>query len=246
MTPAPSQAQRLSQSRVLIVGAGGLGCPAAWHLAAAGVGRIGVVDLDRVDLSNLQRQILYTTADVGALKAEQARQRLQALNPAVSVVAHPVRLGADNASRLVRQYDLVIDGVDNFAARYLVGDACYLAGIPLIEAGILRWTGMVMTIAPGSDGPCYRCLFPQPPPAGAVPSCAQAGVIGALAGAIGSLQATEAIKLLLGAGEPLVGRVLQYDALSGRIRVSPWGRRPGCSLCGDRPTITSVSEYPQT
>ena len=233
--------KKLRESRVLVVGAGGLGSPAAMYLAAAGIGTLGLVDPDRVELSNLQRQLLHTTVDTGELKVESARRRLAALNSQLCLELHPVRLGAGNVASLISGYDVVVDGVDNFPARYLLNDACVLAGKPLVEGGLLRFHGMAMTIVPGS-GPCYRCVFPEPPPPGAVPSCSQAGVIGAAAGIIGTVQATEAIKVLLGIGRPLVGRVLTVDVLEGTYRTVEWGRNPRCPVCGERPTITSARE----
>ncbi|HEY8417763.1 MAG TPA: thiazole biosynthesis adenylyltransferase ThiF [Limnochordales bacterium] len=234
--------QKLKDARVLIVGAGGLGSPAAFYLAAAGVGTIGIVDDDVVDLSNLQRQILHRTQDVGRPKVESAVRALAELNPGVTVKPYRMRLDASNVLDLVREYDVVVDGVDNFATRYLLNDACVMAGKPLVDAGILRWDGLLMTIKP-HEGPCYRCVFPEPPPAGAVPSCQEAGVIGAIAGVMGTLQAMEAIKLILGVGETLTGRLLLYDALEGRFRELNAARDPNCAVCGDHPTITELVEY---
>lgn len=236
--------KRLGESNVLVVGAGGLGSPAALYLAAAGVGLIGLVDSDVVDLSNLQRQILHNTLDLGRPKVDSARDTLESLNPLVRVKTYHTLLSADNVLDIINDedYDVVVDGVDNFPARYLLNDACVLSNKPLVEAGILRFNGMAMTILPGR-GPCYRCVFPEPPPEGTIPSCAQAGVIGSLAGTIGVIQATEAIKLVLGIGKPLVGRVLTYDALAGSFQTLEWERDPGCAVCGENPTITDLVEY---
>ncbi|HLT59040.1 MAG: molybdopterin-synthase adenylyltransferase MoeB [Limnochordales bacterium] len=234
--------QKLKDARVLVVGAGGLGSPAALYLAAAGVGTIGIVDHDTVDLSNLQRQILHRTQDVGKPKVESARRALEDLNPGVRVETYPVRLTAANVMDLIRDYDVVVDGVDNFATRYLLNDACVMAGKPLVDAGILRWDGLMMTIKPG-EGPCYRCVFPEPPPAGVIPTCQEAGVIGALAGVMGTLQAMEVIKLLLGVGQTLTGRLLLFDGLEGRFRQVSASRDPNCPVCGDNPTVTELVEY---
>lgn len=234
--------RKLLRSRVLVVGAGGLGSPAGLYLAAAGVGTIGVVDSDVVELSNLQRQILHRTSGVGKSKAESARESLTALNPEVEVVAYPLRLGASNVFEIIEDYDVVIDGVDNFPARYLLNDACYFSRKPLVEAGILGFDGMVMTIKPGV-GPCYRCVFPEPPPPGAVPACAEAGVLGALAGVIGAVQAVEALKLLLDIGHTYTGRILVYHGLDGGFREVSWAPNPSCPLCGKDPVIRELKEY---
>ncbi len=234
--------EKLDRARVLVVGAGGLGSPVALYLAAAGVGTIGIVDDDVVDLSNLQRQIVHQTAEIGEPKVSSAARKLAALNHHVRVVPHRTRLGAENVLDLVRAYDLVVDGVDNFPTRYLLNDACVLSGVPLVEGGILRFRGMVMVVRPGV-GPCYRCVFPEPPPAGAVPTCGQAGVLGAVAGIVGTLQAAEAVKLLAGQGKSLAGRILTVDSLAGEYRTVPWGRNPRCPVCGEAPTITRVREH---
>lgn len=234
--------QRLKDGRALIVGAGGLGSPSAFYLAAAGVGTIGVVDDDVVDLSNLQRQILHRTEDVGRPKVESAAQALEALNPNVKVVRHQLRLGADNILDIVKEYDVVLDGVDNFPTRYLVNDACVMAGVPLVDAGILRWDGLILTVLP-KKGPCYRCIFPEPPPEGMIPSCQEAGVIGAVGGVMGTLQALEAVKILTGVGETLAGRMLLFDALQTRFREVKARRDRGCRVCGDNPTITKLVEH---
>jgi adenylyltransferase/sulfurtransferase len=235
--------EKLAAARVLCVGAGGLGSPVLAYLAAAGVGRIGVVDDDCVDVTNLQRQILYATADVGAPKAQTAAARLRALNPQIAVDAIPVRLDPANARELVRLYDVVVDGTDTFGSRYLVNDACVLEGKPDVYGSIFRFDGQVSVFgAPG--GPCYRCLFPQPPPDHLVPSCAEGGVLGALAGIIGTWQASEALKLVLGIGQPLVGRLLLVDALDARVREVRVARDPACPLCGDAPLIRDVGHAP--
>jgi adenylyltransferase/sulfurtransferase len=234
--------QRLGEGRVLIVGAGGLGSPAALYLAAAGVGTIGLVDFDDVDETNLQRQILYTTQDVGQPKLEAAAARLQALNPHVEVRCHDEPFGVGNARALVSSYDVVIDGTDNFPTRYLVNDACVMAGTPNVYGSVFRFDGQVSVFAT-AGGPCYRCLHPEPPPAGLIPNCAEAGVLGVLPGVIGTVQATEAIKLIVGIGEPLIGRLLLYDALRLRFREIGLARDPACPVCGDAPTIRELVAY---
>lgn len=234
--------RKLLDSKVLVVGAGGLGSPVSYYLAAAGVGTLGIIDYDQVELSNLQRQILHSTADVGRPKVESAKETLNRLNPDVQVNTYQNKLGQDNISDLLSGYDLIVDGVDNFAARFLINDACVMMGKPLVEAGILQWDGMIMTIAPG-EGPCYRCVFPAPPPPGSVPSCQEAGVVGAIAGVMGVLQATEAIKYLLGVGETLVGRMLIFNALESRFREVEIAKEDKCPVCGTEPTITSLEEY---
>lgn len=234
---------RLAEASVLVVGAGGLGSPALTYLAAAGVGRIEVVEFDRVDESNLHRQILYTTGDVGRPKAEAAAERLRALNPHVDVVTHAERFGAHNALRLLKNADLVLDGTDTFATRYLVNDAAVLSGTPNVYASVSQFDGQASVFgAPG--GPCYRCLFPEPPPPGLIPNCAEGGVLGVLPGLLGTIQATEALKVLLGIGEPLVGRLLLVDALSMTTRTLRVDRDPTCPVCGDAPSVTSLSQHP--
>lgn len=228
--------QRLKAGRVLCVGAGGLGSPAAMYLAAAGVGTLGLVDFDSVDLSNLQRQILHGTSDVGRSKLESARARLQEINPHVCLEPHHQALTAANAIDLVSRYDVVLDGSDNFATRYVVNDACVIAGRPNVYGSIFRFEGQAAVFAVRS-GPCYRCLHPEPPPAGLVPDCAEGGVLGILPGVIGTVQATEAIKLLLGIGDPLVGRLLLYDALKMRFRELKLPKDPDCPVCGTQPII---------
>lgn len=234
--------QKLLQARVLIVGTGGLGSPCAFYLAAAGVGTLGLVDSDVVDLSNLQRQILHTTDRVGRAKTASAAQTLRALNPDVKIVTHQMRVGVENVAELVGAYDVVVDAVDNFPARFLVNDACVMAGKPLVEAGVLRWDGMVMTIMP-RQGPCYRCVFPAPPPPGSVPSCQEAGVMGTVPGMMGLVQANEVIKIILGQGKLLAGRLLLFDALHTSFREVQVQRNQDCPVCGEHPTITELQEY---
>jgi len=232
--------QRLTRGSVLLVGVGGLGSPLAMYLAAAGVGRIGIVDFDAVDVSNLQRQILYSSDDVGHSKVERAAQRIRGINPHVAVETHPVHFELTNAFELVDAYDIVVDGTDNFATRYLVNDACVLRGKPNVYGSIFRFEGQVSVF--GVDGgPCYRCLYPEPPPPGTVPSCAEGGVLGVLPGIIGTLQATETIKLLLDRGDSLNGRLLLFDALEMRFRELTIRRDPACPICGDHPSITELS-----
>ena len=234
---AESQA-RLRAAAVLVVGAGGLGSPVALYLAAAGVGRIGLVEFDTVELSNLQRQILYGTSDVGRPKLEAAVERLQDVNPHVTLEPHAERLTAANALELIPRYDIVVDGSDNFPTRYLVNDACVLATRPFVHGSIFRFEGQVSLFWP-SRGPCYRCLFPEPPPAGAVPNCAEGGVLGVLPGIVGSLQATETLKWLLRCGDGLLGRLLLVDALEMRFRELSVRRDDACPVCGDEPTCKS-------
>ena len=238
---ADGQAQLLDSS-VLLVGAGGLGSPAALYLAAAGVGTLGIVDFDRVDSSNLQRQVLYTTQDVGRPKVEAARERLAALNPDVKVVAHDERLEAANAERILSDYDVILDGTDTFPSRYLTNDVSVWLGKPLIYGSVLRFDGQV-SVFDARRGPCYRCLFPEPPPPELAPNCAEAGVLGVLPGVIGLLQATEVLKVLLGQGQPLYGRLLVYDALAMEVREFKLPKDPQCAVCGPSPTITEPIDY---
>jgi len=234
--------RRLKAGRVLVIGAGGLGSPAAIYLAAAGVGTLGLVDFDNVDVSNLQRQILHGTPDVGRPKLESARDRLTALNPEVSLRLHDALLTSANAPDIFRDYDIILDGSDNFQTRYLVNDACVLGGKTLVYGAIFRFEGQVSVFAaPG--GPCYRCLYPEPPPPGLVPSCAEAGVFGVLPGLIGTLQATEAIKLLTGIGETLVGRLIVYDALRLAFQELKLKQDPDCPVCGTHPTVRELIDY---
>jgi len=236
--------RRLKAARVLCVGAGGLGSPAALYLAAAGVGTVGIVDFDAVDSSNLQRQIIHGTPDVGRSKLESARSRLSALNPNVHIEGHETALTSKNALDILRDYDVVVDGTDNFPTRYLVNDACVILQKPNAYGSIFRFEGQASVFAM-KGGPCYRCLYPEPPPPGLVPSCAEGGVLGVLPGVIGTIQATEAIKLILGVGEPLVGRFLIYDALRMRFRELKLRRDPECPVCGDHPTVRELIDYDQ-
>ena len=242
MTQIGSSGQRkLMNAKVLVVGAGGLGGPVALYLALAGVGTIGLVDFDVVDLSNLQRQVLHNSETVGMPKVESAIQTLNRYNPDVNVVPHEFPINSENAMDLIAQYDIVVNGADNFATRYLVNDAAYLSGKPIVDGSILIFDGQVSVYEPGKG--CYRCLFPEPPPPGLVPNCAEAGVLGALTGTIGSIQATETVKLILGVGETLTGRLLLVDALNMEFRVVRARRNPACPLCGDEPTVTELIDY---
>lgn len=233
--------RKLLSSKVVLIGAGGLGSPTALYLAAAGVGTLGIVDFDNVDLSNLHRQILHGHANIGKPKVESARERLADINPDVKVVPHPVALTSENALEILGQYDIVVNGCDNFATRYLVNDACYLLKKPLVDGSIFRFEGQATVFMPGKG--CYRCLFPAPPPPGAVPSCAEAGVLGVLPGIIGVIQAIETIKLILNLGEPLVNRLLLFDSLAMEFREVRIRRDPDCPLCGDNPTIDHLIDY---
>jgi molybdopterin/thiamine biosynthesis adenylyltransferase len=232
---------KLAQAKVLCVGAGGLGSPALMYLAAAGIGTIGISEGDVVDDSNLQRQIVHVTASVGRPKLDSARETLAQINPDVKVAGHPF-LDADNAVEIASQYDFVVDGSDNFGTKFLVNDACVIAGVPFSHAGILRFEGQTMTIVPRKSR-CYRCLFREPPPAGSVPSCSEAGILGVVAGTLGTIQATEAVKSILGKGDLLTDRLLMYDALAMRFRESRGARDPECAVCGDHPTITKPIDY---
>jgi adenylyltransferase/sulfurtransferase len=234
--------KRLKNARVLCVGAGGLGSPALLYLAAAGVGTLGIVDFDVVDESNLQRQIIHGQSDVGRPKAESARDSIRELNPLVNVVLHEERLDSDNAMEIFAQYDLIVDGTDNFATRYLVNDACVLLGKPYVWGSIYRFDGQA-SVFWAEYGPCYRCLYPEPPPPGMVPSCAEGGVLGVLCGSIGSIQVNEAIKVITGIGEPLVGRLMIYDALEMSYRTVRVRKDPECAVCGKNPTITELIDY---
>jgi sulfur-carrier protein adenylyltransferase/sulfurtransferase len=233
---------KLKRARVLTIGTGGLGAPLGLYLAAAGVGHLGLVDFDVVDSSNLQRQVTFTTADVGKPKSQAAKARLSALNPAIEIVSYETRLTSDNALELFRDYDIIVDGTDNFPTRFLVNDACVLLGKPNVYGSIFRFEGQA-TVFGYPGGPCYRCLYPEPPPPGLVPSCAEGGVLGVLPGIVGSIQAMETIKLILGTGEPLVGRLLLFDALAMRFRELKLKRNPDCPLCGDHRTITKLIDY---
>jgi molybdopterin-synthase adenylyltransferase len=235
--------QKLKDSSVLIVGAGGLGSPALLYLAAAGVGRIGIIDGDRVDASNLHRQIVHSTASVGQGKTASAAARLREVNPQVEVVEHAVWLRADNALEIIRPYDFVLEGSDNFPTKFLVNDACILLNKPFSHAGMLRFEGQLFTVLP-KQSRCYRCLFREPPPEGSVPNCAEAGVLGALPGVIGCLQATEALKYLLGLGDLLADRMLLFDALTLKFREIKGKRDKTCPICGDHPTRTALEDLP--
>jgi molybdopterin/thiamine biosynthesis adenylyltransferase len=234
---------RLLEAKVLCVGAGGLGSPIAMYLAAAGVGTLGMVDFDRVDLTNLQRQILHGTSDVGRPKVESAADTLREMNPGIEVVPHDAVLSSENAFDILGPYDVVIDGSDNFPVRYLVNDATQMLGKPLVYGSIYQFEGQATVFLPGRAGPCYRCLFPQPPPPGAVPNCAEAGVFGVLPGIVGCIQATEAIKLITGVGDPLVGRLLIFDAMEMDFQTVKVRRDASCPVCGDEPTITQLIDY---
>ncbi|MHC4622668.1 MAG: HesA/MoeB/ThiF family protein [Planctomycetota bacterium] len=236
--------EKLLSSRVLIVGAGGLGSPAALYLAAAGVGTIGLVDDDNVDLTNLQRQIIHHTGDLGAEKVDSARTKIKAINRRTTVRTYRTRATAENISQIIREYDFVIDGTDNFPSKFLINDACYFEKVAFSHAGILRFFGQLITVLPGQTA-CYRCIFRSPPPAGVVPSCSEAGVLGALAGVIGSLQATEAMKYLLGVGDLLINTLLTYDALKMEFRKVRLNRNVNCPLCGAQPRITELKDEQQ-
>ncbi|MHB8527371.1 MAG: molybdopterin-synthase adenylyltransferase MoeB [Candidatus Acidiferrales bacterium] len=233
---------KLKRAKVLMVGSGGLGAPLGLYLAAAGVGRLGIVDFDTVDFTNLQRQVIFGTSDVGRKKLEAARERLGNLNPEIQIDAFETRLTSENALEILRDYDIVVDGTDNFPTRYLVNDACVLLGKPNVYGSIFRFEGQASIFGyPG--GPCYRCLYPEPPPPGLVPSCAEGGVLGVLPGIIGCIQAMETIKLILGSGEPLVGRLLLFDALGMRFRELKLRKNPECPVCGEHPTVTKLIDY---
>jgi len=236
--------QKLKAAKVLCVGTGGLGSPLAFYLAAAGIGTLGLVDFDVVDASNLQRQIIHSTKDVGRPKLDSAAEKLQALNPFLNIVKHETMLTSKNALEIIRQYDVVADGTDNFPTRYLVNDACVLTGKPNAYGSIFRFEGQASVFAT-QDGPCYRCLYPEPPPPGLVPSCAEGGVLGILPGLVGVIQATEVIKLILGKGEPLIGRLLLVNSLDMRFRELKLRKNPDCPVCGSHPTVTELIDYQQ-
>ena len=235
---------KLKQAKVLCIGAGGLGSPLALYLAAAGVGRLGIVDFDVVDFTNLQRQVMHGTADVGKPKLDSARQTVREINPNVEVVGYQTRLTSQNALDLLVDFDIIVDGTDNFPTRYLVNDACVLLGKPNVYGSIFRFEGQV-SVFDARQGPCYRCLYPEPPPPGLVPSCAEGGVLGVLPGIVGCIQAMEAIKLIIGQGQPLIGRLLVFDALSVRFRELKLRKNPECPVCGVQPTITRLIDYEQ-
>lgn len=238
--------ERLYKAKVLIIGAGGLGAPAALYLAAAGVGTIGIVDADKVDLSNLQRQVIHHTPDVGVLKVESAAAKMRAINPDITVHTHHAYVMAENIGDLIRGYDFIIDGTDNFSAKFLINDACVLAGIPYSHGGILRFNGQTMTVLPRQSA-CYRCVFVKPPPKGVVPTCSQAGVLGAIAGMLGTIQAAEALKHITGAGKLLTDSLLTFEALEMSFRKVKVKRNPQCPICGEKPSITELfdEELPQ-
>ena len=237
--------RKLKQGSVLLIGAGGLGSPLALYLAAAGVGHIGLIDFDVVDESNLQRQIVHGTSTLGVSKTESAKARLRDLNPAIEVTTYETQITSENAFDLMRPYDIVVDGTDNFPTRYLTNDAAVMLGKPNIYGSIFRFEGQATVFSPKDGGPCYRCLYPEPPPPGLVPSCAEGGVLGVLPGVIGTIQATEAIKLLTGIGETLIGRLMLYDALTMRFRELKLRRDPNCPVCGEHPTVTELIDYEQ-
>ena len=234
--------KKLKQARVLTIGAGGLGAPLAMYLAAAGVGTLGIVDFDVVDESNLQRQIIHGTSDIGRPKMESARDRINDINPNVHVEAYEEALSSENALEIFKDFDVIVDGTDNFPTRYLVNDACVLMGKPNVYGSIFRFEGQA-SVFWAKEGPCYRCLYPEPPPPGLVPSCAEGGVLGILPGAIGTIQATETVKLILGIGEPLVGRLLLYDALGMSFREMKLRKDPNCPVCGENPSVTELIDY---
>ena len=235
--------KKIRSTSVLCIGAGGLGSPIAMYLAAAGIGKLGIVDFDVVDYSNLQRQILHTEADVGRPKSQSAKETIQGVNPNVEVVIHHTRITSENAFELIQPYDIVVDGTDNFPTRYLTNDACVLLRKPNVYGSIFRFEGQASVFAPHLGGPCYRCLYPEPPPPGMVPSCAEGGVLGVLPGIIGCIQATEILKLALGKGNPLIGRLLLFNALDMKFRELKLRRDPECPLCGEHPTITRLVDY---
>jgi molybdopterin/thiamine biosynthesis adenylyltransferase len=235
--------RKLMDAKVVCVGAGGLGSPVVMYLAAAGVGTLGIVDFDRVDLTNLQRQILHDTDDVGRLKVDSAADRINGINPEVKVIKHDVILNSDNALDVLGRYDVVVDGSDNFPVRYLVNDATQMLGKPLVYGSIFQFDGQATVFLAGQGTPCYRCLFPEPPPPGTVPSCAEGGVFGVLPGIVGSIQAVEAIKLITGVGEPLVGKLLLFNALDMEFTTVKLRWDPGCPVCGEKPTVTSLIDY---
>lgn len=234
--------QNLKAAKVLVAGAGGLGSPALFYLAAAGVGTLGVADFDRVGLSNLNRQIIHAQGDIGKLKTDSAAEKLVALNPDLQVIQHPERLNLQNVTEIIRDYDLVIDATDNFTARYLISDCCYFLGKPVVEGAAVGYEGILMTVIPGVT-PCYRCLYPEPPADGVLPTCSDTGILGMVTGIIGTMQALEGVKLLLGLGETISGRLLTFDARRSGFREIPWRRRPECPLCGEYPRIDHLIEY---
>jgi len=234
--------QKIGEAKVLVLGAGGLGSPVALYLAAAGVGTLGIADNDVVDLSNLQRQVLHTTPDIGRYKVDSALEKLSAINPDITLKPYKELVSSGNIMELISDYDIVVDGTDNFPTRFLVNDACVMANKPLVHGAILRFDGQVFTILP-HEGPCYRCIFREPPPPGSVPNCSQAGILGAIAGVIGTVQATEVLKIILGKGKLLAGRLLIVDALDMSFRETRIRKDPDCPVCGENPTITELTDY---
>jgi molybdopterin/thiamine biosynthesis adenylyltransferase len=234
--------KKIKLSRVLMVGCGGLGLPAAFYLAGAGIGEIGLVDYDRIEISNLPRQTFYSMADIGKNKTAVAREKIEALNPAIKVTTYPLRLEGKNALQIIGNYDYIVDGSDNFPTRYLLNDACVLSGKTLVYGAVFRYEGQAMVIQP-ETGPCYRCLFPVPPPPGAIPNCQESGVLGSIPGIIGLIQATQIIKLIIGIGKPLVGELLTFDALEMNFRKVKIARNPACPVCGEKPTIRELIDY---
>lgn len=234
--------ERLLSAKVLIIGAGGLGSPCALYLASAGIGKLGIVDSDKVELNNLQRQILHSTKDLGRPKVESAKDRLSGINQDVEIIAYNIRLTSDNILDIIKGYDVIVDGSDNFPTRYLVNDACILSCKPFSHGGIFRFDGQAMTILPGKSA-CYRCLFPEPPPPGLVPSCQEAGILGAVAGVIGTVQANEVLKYILGIGDLLAGRLLVFNALDSSFRQVKAPKDPNCSVCAENPTVTKLIDY---
>lgn len=234
--------QKLLNSKVLVIGAGGLGSPVLYYLAAAGIGTLGIADFDTVGISNLQRQIIHYTSDLGRKKVDSAEDKLKQLNPDVKIVKYPYFLDLDSIEEVIENYDVVIDAVDNFPARYLISDCCYFLKKPLVEGAVLGFEGILMTIIPGKS-PCYRCLYPEPPEDGVVPTCNDLGIMGMVAGTIGSLQALEAVKVLLGIGRTLSGRILTFDGLNMNFREIPWKRKITCPLCGEKPVIKELVKY---
>src|SRR5438067_539942 len=237
--------KKICSSSVLCIGAGGLGSPIAMYLAAAGIGKLGVLDFDKVDFSNLQRQIIHGTNDVGRPKTESAKETIKGINPGCEVVVHETRISSDNALEIISKYDIVVDGTDNFPTRYLTNDACVLLKKPNVYGSIFRFEGQASVFAPHLGGPCYRCLYPEPPPPGMVPSCAEGGVLGVLPGVVGCIQATEILKLALGRGTTLIGRLTLFNALDMKFRELKLRRDPECPLCGEHPTITKLIDYEQ-
>lgn len=238
----PAGMERLKSSRVLVIGAGGLGSPVLYYLAAAGIGTLGVVDFDTVGISNLNRQILHFTEDIGKRKVDSAEEKLVKLNPHLKLVKYSLRINSDNLEDIIGGYEVVVDAVDNFPARYLISDCCYFLKKPLIEGAVLGFEGILMTILPDRS-PCYRCLYPTPPEDGVVPTCTDAGILGAVTGVVGSLQALETVKVLLDIGSTLSGRILTFDGLGLNFREVPWKKRKSCPLCGDHPTIRALEQY---